>query len=252
MSSCMPEKSEIWIEKDGGGKMEVTMDMGEMASMAGSLLGSLDEGSDDAGPKDMWSGGENIDTLMNFYDIMPDSIRQKIDNPEILRNMEMRMKVNSEKGEAKLKLTTVYKDGAEREKLFHALTQMQAQKASGPMAMVGEDMNIKSYFEGWDADLDNGIIKIKGVSQEDMNDPEMQEIISALEDPEKAEDPEFVEFMKMMFGGTLTTVIHAPGKIEFTSDMHAVIDGNTATFESDMMEILKGKSSPDIIIKFKN
>ena len=52
MSSCMPERSEIWIEKDGGGKMEVTMDMGEMASMAGSIIGSLDEGNSDAGPKD--------------------------------------------------------------------------------------------------------------------------------------------------------------------------------------------------------
>ncbi len=252
MSSCMPERSEIWIEKDGGGKMEVTMDMGEMASMAGSIIGSLDEGNSDAGPKDMWENEENIDTVMNFYDMMPDSIRQKIDNPEVLRNMLMSLKVNAEKEEAKFKLATHYKDEKERTELFHAVTQMQEQKAGGAMAMAGDDMDLNSYFGGWDADIKNGIIRIKGASKEDLKDPEMEAMIKELENPEKAEDPEFIEFMKMMFGGKLTTVVHAPGKIEFTNDMHAIISGNTVTFEDDMMQVLKGEGFGDRLIKFKH
>ena len=71
-------------------------------------------------------------------------------------------------------------------------------------------------------------------------------------DNQKAADAQMM--LEMFLGGDTKMIIHAPGKIEFTNQMNAVIDGNTVTIENNILQdLVDGKISDnsDIIIKYK-
>lgn len=251
--SCSPERSELWYEKDGSGKVEVTIDLGEMAGMAKGMIESMDESSDKKLEGDIWDKGEMIDSTMNFYAIMPDSIKESMDNPELLKNLNMHMKIDSEKEYAKIKMSIDYESQDQLKDIMSTLKSAQSRKQGGMMAMAGDQDNLGAMFDTHDIDLKNGIIRLAGTQMDDMSDdPEFDEMMQALENPEASEDPELAEILKMMFGGDTETVIHAPGKILFTNDYNARIDGNTVTFRDNIMEVLKAGKSPDRIIKFEN
>ncbi|NNE26101.1 MAG: hypothetical protein HKN09_04610 [Saprospiraceae bacterium] len=66
-------------------------------------------------------------------------------------------------------------------------------------------------------------------------------------------DDEFTrEMMTSMFGRVITKV-HLPGKVEFTNDTTAVIEGNTVSFQQSVIEMMLSEdgNSKDRIIKFK-
>ena len=66
-------------------------------------------------------------------------------------------------------------------------------------------------------------------------------------------DDEFTREMLTGMFGRLVTKVHLPGKVEFTNDTTAVIDGNTVTFSQSLIEMMMGDGSngQDRIIKFK-
>jgi hypothetical protein len=251
--SCTPEKTEIWYEKDGAGKMEITMDLGEMASMVGGMMEGMDESGGDKPKKDMWGKGEKIDSTMNFYAMMPDSVKETMTNPELLKKFNMHMNIDSEKEYAKIKMELSYDSADEMKEILMALQEMQSKQKGGMMAAAGGDSDISAMFNGFEADLKNGIIRMDGADMSDMkDDPEFGEMIAMLEDPEKSEDPEMAAMMQMMFGGDVETIVHAPGKILFTNDMDAIINGNTVTFKDNIIELMKSEKAMGRVIKFKN
>jgi len=245
ISSCSPVISELWINKDESGKMSTTFDLGEMAGMAQGMLSELGDEEDKKDGAGLWDKEEIIDSSMNFYDIMPDSIKETMTNPKILKNVSLDMHINSLKEEASMTLNIEYKNQNHLNQIF---TTMKEMKKSGEKAEEQFDnMNIE-----YTIDVKRGIVQLPGMDISELeNDPEFAQIMGSIDSLETT-DPESMMLFEMMFGGESKTIVHLPGKIEFTNDMHAEIDGNTVTFRDNMMEMIKAKKSKDRIIKFKN
>jgi len=139
--SCSPEKTEIWYEKNGAGKIEVTLDMGEMASMATGMMQSMDEEGGDKPPKDPWAKEENIDSTMNFYTMIPDSVKGTLSNPELLKRFNLNMKVDTKKEYAKMKMMVDYDSADQLEEIMKTLKEAQSKNKSGMMAAARRSRN---------------------------------------------------------------------------------------------------------------
>jgi len=246
----MPEMTEIWVNKDESGKMEMTFDMGEMADMA---MGMMDEDKEgDGSKKSMWDKEEKMDTTMNFYDQMPDSLKNTIENAHLLKQMNLNMSVDSKKKMAKMTMSISYKNMDELAELLKVMSESKGEQGGMAAMMGGDDMN--KMFVDYKVDYKHGVYRMPpmDVMSEIENDPEMSKMFGSLDSLALA-DPEGMEFFEMMFGGSSKTKIHLPGKVQFTNDMNAKIDGNTVIFEDNILEIMKsGKKPGERLIKFKN
>ena len=250
LSSCTPEKSELWFNEDGSGKMEMTIDMGEMAGMATGLMQSMGEDGDEP-PKDMWGKEEKIDSTMVLYDMVPDSVMEKLENPVPLKQFKLNMHVDSEKEIALMKVVIDYKSSENLKEIFQALEEIQ-EKEGAAGGLPGGNENIADMFNNFDLQMAEGLITLEGVDFSDMkDDPEFEEMIKAMENPEKAEDPEFMKFFEAMFGGDMTTIVHAPREIISTNQKDAIIKGNTVTFKENILEMMKLEKVEDKVIQFK-
>ncbi len=247
-SSCMPTVSELWVNEDESGKMEMTYDLGEMAGMAQGFMSELEP---DKEQKDMWAKKEKIDSTMNFYDIMPDSVKREVSNAEFLKNMNLSLSVDSEKEQAEMKLSVKYKDDNEMLEIMKVLKESRKDNSNPMMAMQGED-ELDQMMIQYKADYKNGIIRLPAMDiSEFFEDPELKGMMDALAGKEGS-DPEELEFLRMMLGDKTKVVVHAPGKILFTDDPNAIVEGNKATFEDDILEYLKAGKARARLIKFKN
>ncbi len=84
---------------------------------------------------------------------------------------------------------------------------------------MGETKKIDEIFENFDADLINRTISIPGMDLKDMeDDPLIGEIIEELQDSVKIQNSEIPMLAKMVLGGDLKTIVHAPGNILFTNE----------------------------------
>ncbi len=248
LQSCMPEMTEIWVNKDESGKMEMTFDMGEMADMA---MGMLDKETGDGPRKSMWDKEEKMDTTINFYDQMPDSLKNTIANAHLLKQMNLHMNVDSKKKEAKMRMNISYKNMEELEDILKVMSESKGGQG-GMAAMMGDD-DMNKIFADYKVDYKNGVYRMPPMDlmSEIENDPEMVEIFGNIDSLAQA-DPEAMMMFEMMFGNSTKTKIHLPGKVQFTNDMNAKIDGNTVIFEDNVIEIMKsGKKPGERLIKFK-
>ena len=248
----MPERNELWFDKNGSGSMEITFDMGEMAGMVQGMMGELEESNNEE-PKGMWDKSEKMDSSINMYNTMPDSVKQTLDNPELLKNISYRINVDTENEIAKMSMKLNYKNIEHLSDILKTFKDIQSSKNGGAMAAVGGDTDLSTLFKTFKTDLNNGIIQLEALDIEEMkDDPEFDEMITAIEDPANSENPEMMEMFSMMFGGDIETIVHAPGKIIFTNDLNAQIDGNTVTFNDNLLEMIKSGKSLARVIKFEN
>ncbi len=252
-SSCMPTVSEVWLNKDGSGKVQTQFDLGEMAGMVSGMMNELDE--DNTEPKkELFKKGESMDSTMVFYEIIPDSIKNEMSNPDILKNMIMSMSMDGDKEEAIMMMSVEYKNEDEYIEIGKAFDEMQKIKeANQGVGAEDSQESVKDMFLKSGLELKDGIIRLEGMDlSEVQNDPEYEEMMETLQSSDQSEEDQFVmEMMEMMFGGSTKTIIHAPGKILFSNDMNAKISGNTIEFEDNMMEMLKKGKSLDRLIKFE-
>ncbi len=253
MASCTPNRYELWFNEDGSGKVEVQFDMGQMAGMVQKMVESLDTLSNKESESNIWGKEEKVDSSIVFYNIVPDSIKQQLSKPELLHNMKMSMNVDSEQKLALMTIGIKYASSKQLEEILEVFSEIQEKKNGNTMGGGNEDKeDYNAMFKNFDIDMSNGIIRIPGMDIDGLkDDPEFEQMLAELEDPDKSEDPQFLEFMKMMFGGEKETIVHAPGEILFTSDMDAKIDGNTVIFKDDILEVLKSGVSNDRIIRFE-
>jgi len=245
-SSCSPVVSELWLNKDQSGRMATSFDLGEMAGMAQGMISELGEDEDNEdGPGGMWGDEERMDTTMNFYDIMPDSIKEITKNPELLKNVNLNMFIDSKKEEAKMTLDIAFKSEAHLNEIFEVMQSVKEDDA-------GDEEQFRNMVIDYKFDLKRGIIQLPGMDLSKLEeDPEFGQIMGSLDSLSTA-DPEKMEMFEMLFGGETKLIVHAPGKIQFTNDMNAVIDGNTVTFTNNLMEMIQSKKSIDRIIKLKD
>lgn len=258
--SCAPSLTEIWVNEDESGKAEMTFDMGEYATMFASMM---DEEGDGEGPKSLWEGENNRtqDTLINFYNMMPDSVKQKLKNPELLKQMEMKASMNAEKEEFLLKMSIAYDSEEEFIELMEELAAMkESQGEANPMMAMTSKEEMNKMFVQSKHDSKNHIVRIpqSDLIEDLKNDPmfegKIDSLVQALESIPEDADSEDLEILKMMLGSKSKTVVHLPNDVQFTNDPNAKIEGRTVTFTVDPIELLRNNSgvkTKEWLIKYK-
>ncbi len=252
--SCNANRSELWFDEDGSGKIEILFDMGpgiEMMQQITESLDSLAQGRENT-KVDMWEDDLYNNSSLSILDMIPDSIAQQMTNPELLSNVWIENLSDKEKKIAQFAVSIFYQSPEHLDQVFdafHDVMKKSVNKYSGQHPLEKDYFHL---FKNFNADIENGIITIKGMDMSKADrDPMMEQMLEQLRNDEGADSPEFLKFMKMMFGDEKETIVHAPGDILFTSDMDAVIDGNTVIFKDDILEVLKSGVSNDRIIRFE-
>lgn len=190
---------------------------------------------------------EDMDSTMNVYEVMGDSLRN-LPDAYLMKNAFARIQSNKEREEMIISIGIDYKDQKHREQIRNALPQFMGSKKSKKSALP-EDSD-KIFGEMEQLDLKKGILIIP---PQELDDEMTQELGSPGEDEDMdLDDPETKMMMEMMLGDSgVKSTYTVPGKIEFTNDINAKIDGNTVTFFTPMIELLEMKEIPQKIIKFK-
>lgn len=253
--SCSPVQNELWLEADGSGKMEVTFDLKEMLDMMGPMIGAFADDStmaDDLGPMDLFSKGENIDSIASFYDMTPDSLKEGYADAELLKKMQIYMKIDSAEQVAMMKMIISFSSPEELNQIMRAVDNLEDQ-SDNPLQGLGADQDMDEYVMQYEMDLVNGLIRLPAFSLEEemKNDSSLIDLKPMLDSLDQfAEDSEEMALISMIFGNEFTTIVHAPGSIISVNVENATIDGNTVTFQMNILEELKKEKNEDVIIRF--
>ena len=156
LTSCLDIEEEIWIEKDGSGRSEYTIDFSQMQDLLGdeadSSLDKIGQGSEMAAVdtvkgkiSELLRTGE-LDTIINFtsllekngqtFDMVLDSIRRESDltaeqenfideTAEMLARMQLRIHISKEAGILRLTGMQSFSDVDERFSVGHLLERVR-------------------------------------------------------------------------------------------------------------------------------
>lgn len=261
--SCSPTLTEVWIRDVDSSRIEVTMDMGESINMVGSMLNEMKEsedGEESSESFNMYESEKKMDTTLNFFSVMPDSVRRKLTDPQALEIMNIDLHVDPEKEIGMLKLNMDYKSEEELERFYTALIEMESLDKTKSLSQAGQGdtkQMLNDMLGGHKLDYENKVVRIPRTDpMKELKDNGMyNELAPKIDSLQYLEEGSFErQMIEMLIPGETKTRVHVPGKILFTSDPNAVIDGNTVTFTMNVMQIMiDGGEIPtsDIIIKFK-
>lgn len=252
MSSCIDMTEEIFLNKKGSGKYSLAMDLSGLMDMGmlADMMKDMDLGEDEEGDEiiedsreeteestpDLFGDmEEKMDTIIRF-DNLPDSIRQKVSNPAILKKGYMRMQMDKEQSLMLMSFHVDFDKFSDIGDFFAAFGEIKGDQtpASGMLGGGGEDF------------LKGGMFSLS------------KRVLSRAPTPKKADDAEGLfsgeemEFAKMMFkGAKYKTIYHLPGRVKSTTIPNAVVNGKVVTVENDMLEVMEDKVKMDGSIKFR-
>lgn len=255
--SCASSMTEVWVNKDTSGKVKLSIDMGDAIDAVGSLLQEMDPDNEDqlmaqdSGPV---FGEGKIDSTIVMYDMTPDSILQKMAKPDLLKNMIITMKGNADKKEMVLAVAIDYDNDNQLEDLLTELGSLQEENPNGG-GMGREDL--EKTFANQEVDFKNGIVRIQrsnlmaDMEEQGLLDAETKAQLDSLQ--YLGEDIEGLNLLKEMLNADLKTKYYLPGKVQFTNDRNAIIEGNSVIFKDNIWEaLLNGEKieTQDRIIKY--
>lgn len=272
-SSCSDVENEIWINKDGSGKLEVKYDMSSMLEMASMFEGMGEENSegteenqnkslekdrdnlddiksfDDvmnklSDPNSM----EDIDTTFNLYAVMPDSIKNEMKHPETFKKVNIDVLSNKAESVAKFALKLEYDSYDELTQMFESLSELDKDKDAAEKEKSLD--KLKGMMTTYVADLKNGIITIP---EQDFADGFLDEGITGGKSMDDIDmDGEDMGMLQMLFGdASIVTKMHLPGEIISCDDPTADIFGDQIRFKDSFMDLMKNKKTKGRVIKFK-
>ncbi len=223
LSGCIETLEEIYLNKDGSGKYNVTFDMSEFFSnpMMKSLI---EEAAKEEGEEGGFDLGET-DTIIYLGESgMAEGV---------MKDAVMRMTMSDSLGKFMINMSFPFENVGQIDEFFKKLNEEGAAAGAGAMGGFGSLLTPGGKFMFQNK-------KLKRLKAE----PGAENELFAGEDG---------EFMKMFFsGGSHTTIYHLPGKVKKTTIEGAGIDGNTVTVERPLIDLLEGKVGLEGEIRFKN
>lgn len=258
-SSCSDFENNIYINADGSGKVNMKYDASEMVAMAEMMKGMEEGGEEEEIMEEENNEGDlnsmlsdlgnpgnlkDMDSTFTFYEVMPDSLKKSITNPDLLKNVSMTINTSRSEMTAVMGMEMKYKNLNELEQTFEMLKQMGDNKEEEKNQME----SFKELIRDYEADLEQGIVVLpeqdfsgdfgEGTGSQDMDFDNMSE--------------EETGMMNMMLGESgYVTTIHLPGDVTSCDDVDAVIDGNTITIRDTYITLMKENKFKARTIKFK-
>ena len=251
LSSCGDINEEMWLNKDGSGKVDYYVDLGEALPM----ITMMAQGAAEQQLKDAPNGeqakekmdeimekisGGGIDTSFNIFEIMPDSVRREMDKPEQYKKVNFMVDVDADDNKALLKLSIDFDNFKEIDQLLAGLG-----KAFGGSRPELENLNMGEMLGGYSFDNNNYLSK-KEFKQRSM----FQEGGPGLD--EMVDEQEAEQMMTMMFGNSnFVKTIHFPYDVKSVSGVDATIDGNTVILKEEMLAKIKESKNTEMKVVFK-
>ena len=232
LTGCLEVLEDVYLNADGSGKYQLTMDMSELFSDP-MLKGIIDEqakkeaGADEDAPLEM-------DSVMYFRDA-PEFAQLAAADQALIKDVMIKMNASESKEEMVIQMVFPFQSLDDFAKMGDVLKKLDVNKDGGGAAgMMG-----------------SGMFGTQG-AQFALN----KRVLSRLPMPDASEllgqDEDNLAMMKMFFqGATYTTVYHLPGKVKKTDIPNATVDGKTVTVENNFLDILEGNAKVAGDIKFK-
>lgn len=245
MISCSDMKEEIWVNTDGSGQYDIVMDMGSMLESMEGLKPSVSEDSEES---IMVDDMEKMDTTINFFYDMPDSIRDQMDRPDLLKKATIHMV--GDEAEKSMVMTTSFKfdNVSELHEIFSKMEEVN--RLSGDNMdndMMSPGVNKKSI----NFTFGNGVFKREDTNMEDLD--EYKELGLGEEEMTSEQEDQLKVMMDQMLGSTeFKSIIHFPAEIISVSHPDYIVDGHDVIYSKPWKEILKMKIMPGVEIRYKN
>ncbi|MDQ3016433.1 MAG: hypothetical protein M3R25_06925 [Bacteroidota bacterium] len=272
LTSCGDLNQNLYLKSDGSGTLETTFDVGELMSMAkgfGGMAMDMDSVTDDnivdtfqttpAAPKDAMTlfmekitdpaHDQDVDTLISFADIMPDSIRQKDTRPDLTRKMAIRLISPANSGNLTIGMVMNFVNTTELREMVSYMKNIDQQ----PELMPGSPMGIETdNFLVFDADMKAGWIRVDTILYTDLA-AQMDMGMGMGMSGDSTMSSEDMGMMEMMFGNSkLKTVIHVPGEVmSCTNSMAILTKDNKVIVEQPFMDVIKNGKFNGFTIHFK-
>jgi len=274
LTSCSMDY-ETTINKDGSGEENFEMDMSGIGQMAAMFEGTakgeemdeeklgenMDDHIDQEALEEMLETdpeeGEfdlskiftdptslpQQDTSFTIYETMSDSLRGT-ENAYLMKKVRIGMKSDSINDEMKISFNLTFKDQEERQKIREEMPKYLKDSDDQDDNSNNFDMGGNMLGEMEYIDLKKGLLIIPAMDLK--SDDEEAAVV-----PEEEDDEDTKAMMAMMFGSSgVRQTYHLPGKIEFTSDPEAKIDGNTVTFFTSLVNLMETEEIPKRVVKF--
>lgn len=223
LTSCFELVEEIWINADGSGKYEYTMDLSQVMQddfMGGIMAQSIAE---QMGQEEL-----EIDSVLNFASLedLPASLSSR--QQQLLAQLTMKMDMSQSRKTGKILISFPFKTLSELDEinqLYQTLTEEGVNLGGAGMSPV------RSMFS----------LQRKKFSR-----------TSSVENVLADMDEEGLEMAKMMMAdATIKSVYHLPGKVRKTTMAAAEIEQSTVTVTHKLLDVLDGKANFDGEITFK-
>lgn len=223
LTSCFDLVEEIWINSDGSGKYEYTMDLSQVMQddfMGGIMAQSIAE---QLGEEEL-----EIDSVLNFAKLedLPASLsgRQR----ELLEQLTMRMDMSQSRKTGKILISFSFKTLSELDEmnqLYQALTDEGVNLSGASMSPVRSMFSLQRKKFSRTSNVENVLADM---------------------------DEEGLEMAKMMMAdATIKSIYHMPGKVRKTTMASADIERSTVTVTHKLLDVLDGKANFDGEITFK-
>jgi len=223
LTGCIETLEEIYLNKDGSGKYNVTFDMSEFFSnpMMKSLI---EEAAKEEGAETGFDLGET-DTIIYLGESGLAG--------SVMKDAVMRMTMSDSLGKFLVSMNFPFENVGQISEFFDKLNEEGAEAGAGAMGGFGSLLMPAGKFAFQKKKFTRQKAEAQGANE-----------LFAGEDG---------EFMKMFFsGGSHKTVYHMPGKVKKTTIEGAEVDGKTVTVERPLMELMEGTASLAGEIQFKN
>ncbi len=284
LSSCGTSTEEVWLNADGSGRYEMNYDASEMFGML-AMMGIEDkeptqEELDPNAPFDpklalqqALAQGQ-LDTVMNFYDILPDSARllvtdratlraklesngRVVDEPYLdtvqqLMQSLLNFNLVAEVDKAAEKLIMGFRINFEKPHdirgIFQSLAALKAltpdEEATGG---TGGGMDDK-MSHATDYTLQGNTLMIRQAAN-----PALDELIESMRSSEADMDEDQLQQMLKMLGlDKHEVIVHLPGKVKNVEGAnYRTLDENTVAFDLDYKELVREGKPFSANVKFK-
>ena len=272
LSSCGDIEQNLVINGDGSGTLSTTFDVGEMMSMVKGMgeMGNLTNEDvtisngqppqpdtttvKNEEPKDPMQAiiekvtdptyTRDFDTLMSFVDIMPDSIRQKQKNLDLLKKINIRLQSPANSASLKMGLVMNFKNKDQLNEMIQYLETFEDSSTTEIMPGMGGSMQSETFLV-FDIDMKAGWIKVDSVDYSAIG-MEMGMGSDSLMGNEEA------SMMEMMFGNSkIKSSIQVPGEVISCTNKDAILTkDNRVLLEYKFMDVIKKGKMPGYTIHF--
>lgn len=227
LSSCFDILEEIYLEKSGKGTYLYTVDMS--ALMDESMKELLQSGGEE-GENSL--DGIEMDSVVYFKDSNPEDLKA-MSRPEVFERAFMKIQMSDSQDKMVLQFGLDFENVDEIAYFLQNMDKLMGDSMEGN-PMGGGLLPSGSSAEAF---LQKGK-KLTRLSTPSFGDAGMSE--------------EDMGMMSMfMESATFRTIYHLPGKVSKTTIPGAVIDGNTLTVESSLLDLMENKTSVEGWVKYK-